>query len=169
MVVDDRDIIQQISIHTPRVGGDLPLPQTIALTCQFQSTPPAWGATEGTGITALPDNLFRSTSPAWGATSSMASVNNSCTDFDLHPLRGGRHVRADKSGFVGCISIHIPRVGGDRHHTVGFPVINQFRSTPPAWGATRAAITVSVQTAISIHTPRVGGDCAEADIHQGKV
>ena len=34
---------------------------------EFQSTRPAWGATDGSG-NLIPNELFQSTRPAWGAT-----------------------------------------------------------------------------------------------------
>src|ERR1700722_2657503 len=56
-----------VSIHAPRVGRDvfpLSLPSLVTV---FQSTRPAWGATQSrAGVRRL--SVFQSTRPAWGAT-----------------------------------------------------------------------------------------------------
>ena len=78
----------------------------------FQSTPPAWGATD---VTMTINNMseFQSTPPAWGATlDSFCSVGYMLC-FNPRPPRGGRRVNISESRSVHHVSIHAPRVGGD--------------------------------------------------------
>ena len=82
------------------------------------------------------DRLFQSTPPVWGATTT-PSLSIMLT------------VR---------ISIHAPRVGGDRPTGVAFAIDTPFQSTPPVWGATRPSHILFQLHIISIHAPRVGGD-----------
>ena len=119
----------------PPCGGRHPADRVLAGLCQFQSTPPVWGATVGNYIVTAEVGLFQSTPPVWGAT------------LSVHIVPMGLR-----------ISIHAPRVGGDGGHAHmpsqhsdfnprppcgGRPLIIryvscsfQFQSTPPVWGAT---------------------------------
>jgi len=156
-----------------REGGDTPC-------LQFQSTPPAWGATTFGAITMPHARMFQSTPPAWGATSTPLVIEYGVTGFNPRPPRGGRPQRHDShnadSGFQSTppawgatqrfldgqlfrrVSIHAPRVGGDRRDhrlpwrgkvSIHAPRVGgdwssrlaprwraEFQSTPPAWGAT---------------------------------
>ena len=102
-----------ISIHAPRVGGDRRRFDVWHSSIGFQSTPPVWGATMGavdyesfsehfnprppcggrqsTRLERELAELFQSTPPVWGATSSPS-----------------------RDMILDMISIHAPRVGGDR-------------------------------------------------------
>ena len=102
--------VHAVSIHAPRVGGDVVDAASWPLDSMFQSTPPAWGATlrgpsmvhqpvsihaprvggDVLGALALGRIAFQSTPPAWGATAD---------------------VTADREN--AAVSIHAPRVGGD--------------------------------------------------------
>ena len=78
-----------ISIHTPRVGRDLPTETAAQGWFTFQSTRPVWGVT----VSLLVKNnliIFQSTRPVWGVTKNRAEIRK-------------EH----------CISIHTPRVGRD--------------------------------------------------------
>ncbi len=45
-----------------------------------------------------------------------------------------------------------------------------FQSTPPVWGATKAASRITSRPVISIHAPRVGGDLIHSPIkHQDSI
>ena len=123
---------------------------------RFQSTLPAWGATNIPNVGTLVYK-FQSTLPAWGATGY------------------GKDVRAELH-----ISIHAPRVGSDAaglYKIVGLTRFQstlpawgatttlsmlkdtfEFQSTLPAWGATHVARLRHHGYAISIHAPRVGSD-----------
>ncbi len=68
----DFDFVQSlkegsISIHAPRMGSDVRDVQLFLKRLRFQSTLPAWGATEAQNVIA-DTALFQSTLPAWGAT-----------------------------------------------------------------------------------------------------
>ena len=129
-----------ISIHAPRTGSDGNGLSLTAVTCAFQSTLPARGATDGERTRPIFDG-FQSTLPARGAT----CVKNQPTE---HPE----------------ISIHAPRTGSDwqwclrRIRAVGF------QSTLPARGATQDDFRRDVPCDISIHAPRTGSD---ADLRCG--
>ena len=126
----------KISIHAPREGGDLVLVGRISRQQQFQSTPPARGATQlGTPV----------------------SCHHS--DFNPRPPQGGRlHGRGRRfADFV--ISIHAPRKGGDYSTPARAALTMSFQSTPPARGATIGVTTSTAMVQeISIHAPRKGGD-----------
>ena len=81
--------IRAISIHAPRMGSDHRASEPEKPVSKFQSTLPAWGATELAAELSEAD-VFQSTLPAWGAT---------------------------KNETVTCllqkISIHAPRMGSD--------------------------------------------------------
>ena len=178
---DDR---KNISIHAPRGGGDPTSPWGAGATTGFQSTPPVWGATNGKAIST--DELkFQSTPPVWGATCSGMGHSVWLRHFNPRPPCGGRQGIASTVGHVGQfqstppvwgatngyfgppyeghISIHAPRVGGDRCgpsyggwwtnfnprppcggrllRVVSWMYLFKFQSTPPVWGATRPTTT----------------------------
>src|ERR1035437_5952221 len=84
----------------------------------------------------------------------------------------------NRAGQVSLVSIHAPRVGGDRKaHRArtrrscfnprpprdgrlakppGPPTPILFQSTPPAWGATSEAVDMLKQSYVSIHAPAWG-------------
>ena len=147
-----------ISIHAPREGGDfwpawvsgsicdfnprpprggrLPATYLPHGTPQFQSTPPARGATLLCCILTLYQELFQSTPPARGATAAAG------TPSPQSP-----------------ISIHAPREGGDDLQECMDDCPAGFQSTPPARGATLQTNFYGANVWISIHAPREGGDC----------
>ncbi len=122
-----------------------------------QSTPPRGGRRHVlVGMGKL--IVFQSTPPAWGATASSP------------------HTKA-----VSCVSIHAPRVGGDRslmgdntHRTSfnprpprgGRPDFDQvyayftyrFNPRPPRGGRPPHIGRIEAHRIVSIHAPRVGGD-----------
>ena len=121
-----------VSIHAPRVGGDVcattrvrnvscfnPRPPrggrrarsaSASALSSFQSTPPAWGATLDHGLCNVM-RLFQSTPPAWGAT-----------------------VVIDLESDGPIVSIHAPRVGGDATMATGIPRRPSFNPRPPRGG-----------------------------------
>ena len=100
-----------ISIHAPRVGGDLAIYLNHFTQHPFQSTPPGWGATRMTPAVRR-SAAFQSTPPMRGATPPSAAAK-------------GAHQ----------ISIHAPMRGATALTlVVVFATI--FQSTPPVWGAT---------------------------------
>ena len=100
----------------------------------FQSTPPAWGATQVELGLRVP-LAFQSTPPAWGATSARNSFSAKPFCFNPRPPRGGR-LQEVAVEFKGDL----------------------FQSTPPAWGATSFTTSQMDALFVSIHAPRVGGD-----------
>ena len=101
-----------ISIHAPRVGGDRPALALQFPCCYFNPRPPCGGRPAVILLDVVAVLAFQSTPPVWGATP---------------------HPQEDLLALV--ISIHAPRVGGD--------------PACPLWLSIRE---------ISIHAPRVGGD-----------
>ena len=83
--------IVSISIHAPREGGDVKVPFALEDSDQFQSTPPARGATANT------DKRERLV-----------------TDISIHaPREGGDRWIDFCATLRNRISIHAPREGGD--------------------------------------------------------
>ena len=74
-----------ISIHAPREGGDLRWALNNRLFSQFQSTPPARGATAIPHTIPIPFFEFQSTPPARGATAKLHrdGVNYLCVLYSL--------------------------------------------------------------------------------------
>ena len=99
-----------ISIHAPRVGGDLRRFSGLFIALKFQSTPPVWGATYSCA-SIKEENIFQSTPPVWGATENRF-----------------------KFPFGVDISIHAPRVGGDTSAGMGLFYSNDFNPRPPCGG-----------------------------------
>ena len=103
-----------ISIHAPREGGDLQLAVWANGSPEFQSTPPARGATSPSASAPRPDR-----------------------HFNPRPPRGGRQLSVYPVQTPHQISIHAPREGGDPTPMLILHAPAVFQSTPPARGATR--------------------------------
>ena len=125
----------RISIHAPREGGDEKRSHGWSRRWQFQSTPPARGATTGTGSGGFSPGTFQSSPPARGATMGQAPYQSSkafqstppargatirldgvlvlFSNFNPRPPRGGRRPYDTHSDRNYPISIHAPREGGD--------------------------------------------------------
>ena len=123
---------------------------------RFQSTPPAWGATE-IEHNALAREIV-----------------------SIHAPRVGGDGQWPVLQVVPIVSIHAPRVGGDEFFdmrrieersfnprpprggrpkaNVELGILSEFQSTPPAWGATVSRGIRGFACEVSIHAPRVGGD-----------
>ena len=127
---------------------------------QFQSTPPARGATTHEEA-AQAGVVFQSTPPARGATVINVRKNVSSLEFQsTPPARGATRDWLADVVAVNGISIHAPREGGDcvqrpgqhpahdfnprpprggrRHLINSHTAISIFQSTPPARGATKS-------------------------------
>ena len=140
LLAEDNDlnaeIATEISIHAPREGGDhapqLPMPQKHG---QFQSTPPAGGAT--------PDGK---------------ALYGRIRYFNPRPPRGGRLVSSGSAAGVCYFNPRPPR-GGRRPRVVSSAAMIYFNPRPPRggrrWGE---AQPLGGDKGISIHAPRVGGD-----------
>ena len=79
----------------------------------FQSTPPVWGATDHSNGNSV-RILFQSTPPVWGATAPSKTLRPFAVYFNPRPPCGGRHGMTYGQWVARPISIHAPRVGGDR-------------------------------------------------------
>ena len=126
-------VVRQISIHAPREGGDLFRFSHKTIHCQFQSTPPARGATLSRAC-CFCASVFQSTPPARGATNVLGTGFRIQTFQSTPPARGATRTAAIR--FTSAV----------------------FQSTPPARGATKGCRKYPRQTQISIHAPREGGD-----------
>ena len=60
--------------------------------------------------------------------------------------------------YIGIISIHAPRVGGDVAFGLQCGVFNHFNPRPPCGGRLELEKEIEIEIEISIHAPRVGGD-----------
>ena len=144
----------------------------------FQSTLPAWGATErGREGNVVRDyfnprsprgerppyaantpssTIFQSTLPAWGATSS-ALASPVYVSISIHAPRVGSDAESKSAGLShDGISIHAPRVGSDRGNGDGCTVPNLFQSTLPAWGATMLGVVEEIYNQFQSPLPAWG-------------
>ena len=100
-----------VSIHAPRVGGDLSVLSPMRMEGMFQSTPPGVGGDAVHNRAAAARAVFQSTPPAWGATRGMYVT-----------LRQTQ------------VSIHAPRVGGDPARGAAGSWRRRFNPRPPRGG-----------------------------------
>ena len=123
-----------MEIHAPRVGGDGICSGWTERPWNFNPRPPCGGRPVRSDLMPF-TKLFQSTPPVWGAT--MLRPCHLCTPpFQSTPPVWGATVSRCAHGTVPWISIHAPRVGGDK------TPLNVFTG----------------KAQISIHAPRVGGD-----------
>ena len=146
-----------VSIHAPRVGGDARTRRARSGVVVFQSTPPVWGATRSTLAAWSWPAWFQSTPPVWGATA-QGLHRAEHRAVSIHAPRVG----GDKGHLLALhkhlVSIHAPRVGGDAFDAFVSNTLQRFQSTPPVWGATVSRNVQPGSINVSIHAPRVGGD-----------
>ena len=148
-----------ISIHAPREGGDHQITETLCRGVQFQSTPPARGATScclqcpflrtyfnprpprgGRPWQVFKQNLhsqrFQSTPPARGATSGKPTLKIYDLVISIHaPREGGDVLQVAAVHLFKHFNPRPPR-GGRRSASSGGAFVQAFQSTPPARGAT---------------------------------
>ncbi len=145
-----------ISIHAPRVGGDF-LPFLSSLSrVDFNPRPPCGGRQIFRKLWSL-HKRFQSTPPVWGATGGLCRRSGHGGDFNPRPPCGGRLELGLQHIPIDLISIHAPRVGGDRALRTVSSTSFRFQSTPPVWGATPAATMVSMTSRLFQSTPPVWG------------
>ena len=155
MMTDQKDF----NPRPPR-GGRRHMPKADNNNCQFQSTPPARGATRTVPGLAAPAAIsihapreggddgqisarcpvfaFQSTPPARGATRTASCKALQTKDFNPRPPRGGRLLRAWHPAVRGNFNPRPPR-GGRLQNTTRDIIDAIFQSTPPARGATRCS------------------------------
>ena len=163
----------------PPRGGRLTHVRDLRIPPQFQSTPPARGATSMVMAAYHRPFLFQSTPPARGATVSayfykqvffisihapreggdeeVARQMYSQDHFNPRPPRGGRRW----SGRTTRLPLRFQSTPPARGATTRSREQRRdarFQSTPPARGATAGDAEGAAQLVISIHAPREGGD-----------
>ena len=79
---------------------------------RFQSTPPAWGATE-TNAQVLREDQVSIHAPRVGGDPRQRNFLSGHICFNPRPPRGGRRPRPMPVDLTMMVSIHAPRVGGD--------------------------------------------------------
>ena len=112
-VDDDLHLLDGISIHAPREGGDEVLGMGHQVAPQFQSTPPARGATAGHRVRVGGQLDFNPRPPRGGRPGDIPGNPGQRRHFNPRPPRGGRRGVLGVCGLVVAISIHAPREGGD--------------------------------------------------------
>ena len=135
-VDDDLHLLDGISIHAPREGGDEVLGMGHQVAPQFQSTPPARGATAGHRVRVGGQLDFNPRPPRGGRPGDIPGNPGQRRHFNPRPPRGGRRGVLGVCGLVVAISIHAPREGGDAPDAREEAEKAIFQSTPPARGAT---------------------------------
>ena len=98
-----------VSIHAPRVGGDVSLTANMQILFSFNPRPPR-GGRPVTGYVFSRGIEFQSTPPAWGATLNLREqFRRRC--FNPRPPRGGRHVPLLGHQQPACFNPRPPRGG----------------------------------------------------------
>ena len=125
--------------------------------CEFQSTPPARGATyAGVKETVVYDISIHAPREG-GDYHALRGMSRGGIFQSTPPARGATAGKGD-AGADPAISIHAPREGGDGALMERERVYFEFQSTPPARGATIQPQHDAGRGHISIHAPREGGD-----------
>ena len=163
----------------PPRGGRPPNPPLTTLVIQFQSTPPARGATprprppreprdisihaprEGGDPRSLSrascSSVFQSTPPARGATRGRCG-GRSAEGISIHAPREGGDQHGQRDTTLPQISIHAPREGGDQLLGPLRSLLCHFNPRPPRGGRLNVSPIIATLVLISIHAPREGGD-----------
>ena len=135
----------RISIHAPREGGDRKKSTPTEAKKEFQSTPPARGATTPPMRNSWRHLHFNPRPPRGGRPLSAAKSYVSLY-FNPRPPRGGRRLRIRYVLAVYRISIHAPREGGDRALRMGSALVSNFNPRPPRGGRPPRATTPTSST-----------------------
>ena len=126
--------LTRVSIHAPRVGRDIDIPQGGEEDKMFQSTRPMRGATGKLHRHTGSNFMFQSTRPMRGATISSKDEPALLMFQSTRPMRG-----ATVASSTRCAG-------------------QKFQSTRPVWGATSDDTMARRYPHVSIHAPRVGRD-----------
>ena len=103
------------------------------------------------------DRQFQSTPPARGATVCVIRAPPQ-TQISIHaPREGGDVVCLQQTSAIRLFQSTPPARGATPPNRCGHPS-TQFQSTPPARGATKTRLLKIAKQKISIHAPREGGD-----------
>ena len=146
-----------ISIHAPRVGGDYAQFVEALEMADFNPRPPCGGRRSFMCYTA-PSGVFQSTPPVWGATRHHRAARMRPRYFNPRPPCGGRRTRSSEVPNDFLISIHAPRVGGDIIKAYWLMDDDISIHAPRVGGDPQKNAKCIQRVCISIHAPRVGGD-----------
>ena len=147
-----------ISIHAPREGGDHQITETLCRGVQFQSTPPARGATSCCLQCPFLRTYFNPRPPRGGRPWQVFKQNLHSQRFQsTPPARGATKDIAYRTG-ASAISIHAPREGGDVLQVAAVHLFKHFNPRPPRGGRPHVFRPLPGLPVISIHAPREGGD-----------
>ena len=150
--------ITSISIHAPREGGDRRSRHVISTVVGISIHAPREGGDVAEGVSSVPTVEFQSTPPARGATVRVVP-HGAQRLISIHAPREGGDCGCDRvlSGRH-PISIHAPREGGDfRRPATGITLV-YFNPRPPRGGRRACPAGRFPVLRISIHAPREGGD-----------
>ena len=148
----------KVSIHAPRVGRDGGKYETDTRRSSFNPRAPR-GARPQESLMPAAIKWFQSTRPAWGATQVIPALGGGGV-VSIHAPRVGRDILS-----VNCIlpeggfNPRAPR-GARLPTSPNTSAASRFQSTRPAWGATQAQQELLHDVVVSIHAPRVGRDVA---------
>ena len=168
-----------ISIHAPRVGGDITDVSLCRRPDNFNPRPPC-GGRHTHGDCSFCDHDFNPRPPCGGRQRRDVSPPRKTTFQSTPPVWGATRPPSLGICTARTISIHAPRVGGDRsdrRHQGGATNFNprppcggrrpshilfqlhiDFNPRPPCGGRLSPPGPAQSQSNISIHAPRVGGD-----------
>ena len=167
-----------ISIHAPRVGGDLGVSITAGAARDFNPRPPCGGRHQhgrcsgqksghfnprppcggrrNKGLHWHFRRLFQSTPPVWGATRAGCPGAAWVFHFNPRPPGGGRRRRTHGPLRTVLVQSTPPVWGATSSATMIGMASRLFQSTPPVWGATSATLQTS-SARIFQSTPPVWG------------
>ena len=133
--------------------------------CQFQSTPPARGATLSSPAYKHYLSRFQSTPPARGATRRLVfGCWMMMHDFNPRPPRGGRRWSGRPDNLHLYFNPRPPR-GGRLSTPSGSSSRSNFNPRPPRGGRRCTLRNLLQVPSISIHAPREGGDSKDAQFY----
>ena len=151
-------VVDDISIHVPRMGAQR---RTKAIYCNngtFQSTYPVQGTPPPISGRRLKTSSFNPRAPC-GAGRKWGGIPTGITQFQsTHPV-GARQQRADICGHPLRISIHAPRRARRQMARRSTSLSMDFNPPAPC-GAGPSSCANNRSCKISIHLPRVGQDCS---------
>ena len=128
---------------------------------EFQSTPPARGATRWSiqSISIIGISIH---APREGGDHSDAVSLLRQSQISIHAPREGGDRSSSSGHRTRIISIHAPREGGDPSGEKIDGLLQDFNPRPPRGGRPPTIFSPSDRPMISIHAPREGGDDHEA-------
>ena len=147
---------EAISIHAPREGGDCGWYPWRRSHRDFNPRPPRGGRRHKFSI-GCSDGEFQSTPPARGATAFGKTIFLT-REISIHAPREGGDPADQRGNSSPCISIHAPREGGDSAYYNSPWLPTYFNPRPLRGGRHSNPDNCRPSRSISIHAPREGGD-----------